>query len=100
MFKKAVPFSENSSPPCLKLVTGLSFCLRPLRSCRAPGQSTCWIPCQRPWASNPNSELRVKPYGDIPLLSFSSIHRLLHLLQRCQPQQQQMNFHFQRFTGC
>ena len=42
---KNVPLSESSSPPwCLKLLTGLSFCFRPLRSCRAPEQCTCWTP--------------------------------------------------------
>jgi len=40
-----MPLSENSSPLwCLKLVTGLSFCLRPLHCCRAPEQCTCWTP--------------------------------------------------------
>jgi len=53
--KKIVPLSENYLPTkkivplsetiwCLKLVTGLSFCPRPLRSCRAPEQCTCWTP--------------------------------------------------------
>ena len=43
--KKIVPLSENSSSPwCLKVVTGLFFCLRPLCSYRAPEQCTCWPP--------------------------------------------------------
>jgi len=67
-----VPLSVNYSHPwCLKLVSGLSFCLRPLRSCWVPEQCTCWTPSHRPWASNLNSQLRVKPCRDTPTVSFS-----------------------------
>jgi len=39
-----IPRNLKISPWCLKLVTCLSFCLRPLCSCRAPEQCTCWTP--------------------------------------------------------
>jgi len=80
-----VAFSETIW--CLKLVMGLSFCLRPLHSCRAPEQCTCWTPSHRPWASNPNSELRVKPHRDTAIVSFSQTFTVTHCctyLQHCQ----------------
>jgi len=58
-------------------------------------------PSHSPWASNPNSELRVKPYRDTPIVSFSqTFTHCCTYLQRCQSQQQQMNVYFQRFNGC
>ena len=100
--KKMYPTQKTLHPHwCLKLVTGLSFCLRPIRSCRAPEQCTCSTPSHSPWASSPNSELRVKPYRDTPIVSFSQIFtQCCPYLQRCQSQQQQTSVHFQRFNGC
>ena len=42
--KDCAPLRKLFAPWCLKLVTGLLFCLRPLRSCRAPEQCTCCEP--------------------------------------------------------
>jgi len=58
-------------------------------------------PPHRPWASNPNSELWIKPYRHTPIVSFSqTFTHCCTYLQLSQSQQQQMNVHFQRFSGC
>jgi len=75
-------------------VSGPSVAVGPRDNVPAGPLSHC------PWASNPNSELRVKPYRDTLIVSFSqTFTHCCTYLQRCQSQQQQMNVHFQRFNG-
>jgi len=75
--KNCAPLRKLFAPLVSQAGYGLSFCLRPLRSCRDSEQCTSWTPSHSPWVSNPNSELGVKPYRDTPIVSFfSNIHTL------------------------
>jgi len=65
-FQKTLrPLGVSSWLRAFSSVSGLSVAVGPRNN--APAGP----PSHSPWASNPNSEMRVKPYRDTPIMSFS-----------------------------
>jgi len=87
--KNCVPLRKLFAPLVSQAGYGPVLLSQAPRSCRAPEQCICWTPSHSSWASNPNSELRVKPYRDTPIASFSqTFTHCCTYLQRCQSRQQ------------